>query len=471
MYMLFFTFGPKVMTVGPRENRLLPANPWFVRGIEVQRLSEGYPESTTLLGFRSTPALSRHVGWMEDYSGTGNSMEVLTEYKDDVSTAIVTDLQKTWMIWLNRGSHMTIHLRLPGLTSGMTVFGVIQGADRAKKWQQQPHIFDDYIMVHEAKGDDSISFAAVASAEFYVVLFHAVDGGSAFEYSMTFSVDSALYSLSGADSRCSMPPSKTCALDLGTWDWNVAMLVTNEEVLSASVLATERAQWRVAVYYHTRWSAYLWLIGITWFASYLVSAMVKRRAITAAAQQYHIIASSGPFVPSAFLASAPHPGLGLPPSQVPFLPPAPRPASQDWFANWSWRNSGSAEQVSGPSISIVEEARRSVDSPPFVTPCPSSSFTAEASADAERGREEHQQGQEGPSAFEQLARDPNDGFEQAEGTDRACAVCLDAKKDAILLECGHLVTCYSCGMSLLSTRPSCPVCRKRISRVVKVYDV
>ena len=46
-----------------------------------------------------------------------------------------------------------------------------------------------------------------------------------------------------------------------------------------------------------------------------------------------------------------------------------------------------------------------------------------------------------------------------------CKVCMDAVADCLLLECGHMVTCTACGKRLAE----CPVCRRYIVRVVRVF--
>ena len=46
-----------------------------------------------------------------------------------------------------------------------------------------------------------------------------------------------------------------------------------------------------------------------------------------------------------------------------------------------------------------------------------------------------------------------------------CKVCMDAAIDCILLECGHMVSCTSCGKRLAE----CPICRRYVSRIVHVF--
>ena len=46
-----------------------------------------------------------------------------------------------------------------------------------------------------------------------------------------------------------------------------------------------------------------------------------------------------------------------------------------------------------------------------------------------------------------------------------CKVCMDAVVDCLLLECGHMVSCTACGKRLAE----CPICRRYVVRVVRVF--
>jgi len=50
--------------------------------------------------------------------------------------------------------------------------------------------------------------------------------------------------------------------------------------------------------------------------------------------------------------------------------------------------------------------------------------------------------------------------------DRTCKICMDAPSDCVFLECGHLVTCVTCGEQL----DECPMCRSPIVRAVRVFE-
>lgn len=49
--------------------------------------------------------------------------------------------------------------------------------------------------------------------------------------------------------------------------------------------------------------------------------------------------------------------------------------------------------------------------------------------------------------------------------DDLCKICMDAPIECVLLECGHMATCTSCGKVL----SECPICRQYIVRVVRFF--
>lgn len=52
-----------------------------------------------------------------------------------------------------------------------------------------------------------------------------------------------------------------------------------------------------------------------------------------------------------------------------------------------------------------------------------------------------------------------------------CSICLCEKADTAILDCGHVCVCYDCGSNLQGRNryPLCPICRKPILKIVKLY--
>ena len=46
-----------------------------------------------------------------------------------------------------------------------------------------------------------------------------------------------------------------------------------------------------------------------------------------------------------------------------------------------------------------------------------------------------------------------------------CIVCMEKQADCVFFDCGHLHVCMPCSVNL----KLCPVCRKKILKVVKVF--
>lgn len=53
--------------------------------------------------------------------------------------------------------------------------------------------------------------------------------------------------------------------------------------------------------------------------------------------------------------------------------------------------------------------------------------------------------------------------------EKDCVVCMDEERNCVLLPCHHMCTCTTCGRLLLKRQDSCPICRKHISSIFRVF--
>jgi hypothetical protein len=53
--------------------------------------------------------------------------------------------------------------------------------------------------------------------------------------------------------------------------------------------------------------------------------------------------------------------------------------------------------------------------------------------------------------------------QKVESDETICVVCMDAKRDVVLMPCTHNVVCYDCSLKL----KECPVCRAKIAQKIK----
>eukprot|EP01113_Clastostelium_recurvatum_P029760 TRINITY_DN35974_c0_g1_i1.p1 TRINITY_DN35974_c0_g1~~TRINITY_DN35974_c0_g1_i1.p1 ORF type:complete len:330 (-),score=34.31 TRINITY_DN35974_c0_g1_i1:19-1008(-) len=69
--------------------------------------------------------------------------------------------------------------------------------------------------------------------------------------------------------------------------------------------------------------------------------------------------------------------------------------------------------------------------------------------------------------FEQLRLDDGGYKNPFDEPDESniCRVCMDHEIDAVILRCGHLAVCMGCSRNL----KACPMCRKPITEIVKIY--
>ncbi|XP_052116556.1 E3 ubiquitin-protein ligase APD2-like [Arachis duranensis] len=90
------------------------------------------------------------------------------------------------------------------------------------------------------------------------------------------------------------------------------------------------------------------------------------------------------------------------------------------------------------------------------------------------------------SSYDSLSQDDEDLDSQAGGsaegkslgdgeisnnTRRLCAICFDAPRDCFFLPCGHSAACFECGTRIAEAAGTCPVCRRNMKKVRKIFTV
>lgn len=53
--------------------------------------------------------------------------------------------------------------------------------------------------------------------------------------------------------------------------------------------------------------------------------------------------------------------------------------------------------------------------------------------------------------------------------DKDCVVCMDEERNCVLHPCHHLCTCAACGRMLLKRQDACPICRRHITSIFRVF--
>ncbi|XP_030480386.1 E3 ubiquitin-protein ligase APD2 [Cannabis sativa] len=61
--------------------------------------------------------------------------------------------------------------------------------------------------------------------------------------------------------------------------------------------------------------------------------------------------------------------------------------------------------------------------------------------------------------------------ENSNNTRRLCAICFDAPRDCFFLPCGHCVACFECGTRISEAEGTCPICRRKMKKVRKIFTV
>ncbi|KAK4773070.1 hypothetical protein SAY87_028089 [Trapa incisa] len=61
--------------------------------------------------------------------------------------------------------------------------------------------------------------------------------------------------------------------------------------------------------------------------------------------------------------------------------------------------------------------------------------------------------------------------ENGNSTRRLCGICFDAPRDCFFLPCGHCVACFECGTRIVEVEGTCPLCRRNMKKVRKIFTV
>lgn len=78
---------------------------------------------------------------------------------------------------------------------------------------------------------------------------------------------------------------------------------------------------------------------------------------------------------------------------------------------------------------------------------------------------------------ESIAASLLEGKPQKEGENnsnnprRLCVVCFDAPRDCFFLPCGHCAACFTCGSRIAEDAGTCPICRRKMKKVRKIFTV
>lgn len=60
-------------------------------------------------------------------------------------------------------------------------------------------------------------------------------------------------------------------------------------------------------------------------------------------------------------------------------------------------------------------------------------------------------------------------IDDLQSREKDCVVCMDEERNCVLHPCHHMCTCTTCGRLLLKRQDSCPICRKHISSIFRVF--
>uniref|UniRef100_A0A7C9EXS0 RING-type domain-containing protein n=1 Tax=Opuntia streptacantha TaxID=393608 RepID=A0A7C9EXS0_OPUST len=85
-------------------------------------------------------------------------------------------------------------------------------------------------------------------------------------------------------------------------------------------------------------------------------------------------------------------------------------------------------------------------------------------------------GSQSGEEYQDLLEGPCDGRPGGEGGKKyqprqLCVICYDAPKDCFFIPCGHCASCFDCGVRVAEVAGTCPICRRRMKKVRRIYNV
>ncbi|CAI5462856.1 unnamed protein product [Closterium sp. Yama58-4] len=250
-----------------------------------------------------------------------------------------------------------------------------------------------------------------------------------------------------------------CTAKLPLWE-------TRYVVLAAPKTNKPDSTWHVQVVYQPRWLAYLALVGIPFLLS-LIALSIYR------CQQYLQHRSDSMRQPSSLASISTDPSplpSSSPAEHHPLLaptdsPPLYTPLDQATAAACSDVCTASHSQAPIPDTWAVSTTTDALpdSSAPSAPPLESSS-----PGKAEAGMGATWRGSEVAGGSGSGVGKGGEGEDQDKN---CCCVCMENPRNAVILDCGHRATCYSCGQELMRmANKRCPICRREVRDVTRIYD-
>ncbi|GJP46748.1 hypothetical protein CLOM_g5994, partial [Closterium sp. NIES-68] len=233
-------------------------------------------------------------------------------------------------------------------------------------------------------------------------------------------------------------------------------------VLAAPKTSNPTSTWHLQVGYQPRWLTYLALIVIPWLLSlialsiYRCQLYLQHRSDSMRVPPSLSSISTDPLTLPSSSPSEHHPLLSSAESHQLYTPPDPATAAAAAAAAPAapipdtWGVTSDSDRLAGSSAPSA---------PPLESP---SGKAAPGMGNAEQRSEE---------AGGSSASAASGGGRGGEGEDMNCCVCMENPRNAVILDCGHRATCYSCGQELMRmANKRCPICRREVRDITRIYD-
>ncbi|PON85487.1 Zinc finger, RING/FYVE/PHD-type [Trema orientale] len=401
-------YGSSNLQLGPNCSRLIQTNPFFVQSVMVEGL-EGAKPGPVLYGFYEPPPLDVELTWTE----THNTFE--------------------WIYFLNKGSRIDVLFDIKSPSSPPLLLVITKGKESLVEWIEDPSYPNittlSWNVIH---GSGKIQHEIPESSSYFIAVGNL--NSEEVEVELEFNIKALLYNTTNAHFKCLLG-NHLCSLKLSILGAKTAVLTSpahNEDSPAGD-------DWYVKLSYGPRWLLYLISAGLM-----TVIILVAFRFC------------------NKFQNGVVHRGE---PERAPLLLP-----KDDDVSSWGSSYDSLSHEEEDPEESQLAEC------------------SLEGNAATNEGEKNHS------------TKNPR----------RICVICFDSPRDCFFLPCGHCAACFTCGtryyllftaygfyryraillnqivicrhtVTGLGVVPrielvaeeagTCPICRRKIKKVRKIFSV
>ncbi|CAN6692979.1 unnamed protein product [Malus baccata var. baccata] len=417
MTLILGFYGSGNLQLGPNCSRLIQTNPFFVQSIKV---------INCISSCNSHLVKNRRAAQELDEQKPGPVLHGFHKPPPlDVETAW-TETKDTlaWIYFLNKGSSIDIIYRVMPTSSSPLTLVIAQGSESLAEWIEDPSYGNATLSWNIIYASGRIQQEIPKSSTYYIAVGNL--NPENVEVELVFNIKSILYNTTKAYYKCSLY-NRLCSLKLSLFRANVAVITSPgpEEGVPDN-------DWYVSLSYGPRWAMYFLVAGY-----FLILIILHILLVTLEKKSFSL------HLPLCLLVGV----------MTLLLLTA-------FKIYYKFQNS------SEDTTEFQAEEEES-EQTPLLPPKDDDVLSWGSSYESVSNTEE--------DLDECLAASSLEGGLTSEAdsnnTRRLCVICFDGPRDCFFLPCGHCAVCFTCGTRIAEEAGTCPICRRRMKKVRKIFTM